>query len=318
MFGAGAVDACLEQHQTARDEAAEAGDREWEAQALSGLGDAYYGQARMRLAMQHFEACCELCRQHGFGRIEVGSTHMIGVTRRYLHEFRQAIEDVRDTVVMAAKVGNTRTEMVAQMILGEFLIDLGDFDGAYGALERSLALVDTFDNPRYRAYALYELGRGYHHDIRHRDEAEGVLTEALRLSRETGIRFLGPRILAALALANGSGDVRRKALEEGETIVAGGCLAHVVLWFYRDAIETSLRAGAWDEAERYVEAFAAYIGSESVPWAVFFISRGRTLAAHGRGANDQTTRDELERLHDEAESVGLKMALPALESALAG
>ena len=41
---------------------------------------------------------------------------MIGVTRRYLNEVREAIDDVRGAADMAAKVGNARTEMVAEIM----------------------------------------------------------------------------------------------------------------------------------------------------------------------------------------------------------
>lgn len=43
---------------------------------------------------------------------------------------------------------------------------------------------------------------------------------------------------------------------------------------------------------------------------------GRALAAFGRGKRDDTTIQELRRLRDEAKSVGLNVAIPALEKAL--
>ncbi len=46
-------------------------------------------------------------------------------------------------------------------------------------------------------------------------------------------------------------------------------------------------------------------------------ARGRALAAFGRGNSDDATMRELKRLRDEAEHVGWKTALPALEEALA-
>ena len=96
LFARGDVEACLRHHEQARDSALKAGDAEWEARALSGLGDAHYGRGRMRLALDHFRRCRALCQEHGFGRVEVGSTHMIGAVRRYLLECREALEDVGD------------------------------------------------------------------------------------------------------------------------------------------------------------------------------------------------------------------------------
>ncbi len=53
------------------------------------------------------------------------------------------------------------------------------------------------------------------------------------------------------------------------------------------------------------------------PWSDFWIARGRALVAFGRGKRDGETVNELKRLRDEADRVGLRSALPALEEALA-
>jgi tetratricopeptide (TPR) repeat protein len=256
--------------------------------------------------------------QHGFGRAQVGSTHMIGVTRRYLNEFREAIEDLRAAAGMAAEVGNTRTEIAALMILGELLIDHRELEGAYAHLDKALATTDAVGNRRFRVYVLYELGRALWYDERRRGEAEGVMTEALALSREVGMTFLGPRVLAATALVTASGPGRRAALAEGETIVRAGCLAHLGLWFYRDAIEASLNAADCDSAERYADALEAFTRPEPLPWSDFLIARGKVLAAVGRGQRDGETRLRLERLIDEARRLELLTAMPAMEQASAG
>jgi tetratricopeptide (TPR) repeat protein len=316
LFTTGDVGGCLEQHEQARQAAVRAGDPEWEAWALSGLGDAHYGRGRMRLALEHFRDCRALCHRHGLGRAEVGSIHMIGVTRRYLNEFREAIDDLRAATTVAASVGNRRTEMVALNILGEVLVDHGDLDGAYAALGKGLAIADAFGNRRLRAYFLCQLGRALRHDDRRRDQAEPILAEALALSRETGVTFIGPRVLAAKALVTASGPARREALAEGEAILRSGCLAHNALWFYRDAIEASLNAGEWAVAERHAAALEAYTRPEPLPWAELFIARGRALAAHGRGRRDGTTVQEFRRLRDEADRIGLLAALPSLDRAL--
>ena len=75
-------------------------------------------------------------------------------------------------------------------------------------------------------------------------------------------------------------------------------------------------AEEWDEVERYAAALEKYTQSEPVPWPDFFISRGRALAAFGRGGRDAETLGELRRLKDEAERVGLIAPLPEIETAL--
>jgi tetratricopeptide (TPR) repeat protein len=262
----------------------------------------------MRLALEQFRRCTALCRQHSFGRAEVGSMHMIGVTRRYLNEFCEAIDDLRAATNMAAEVGNRRAEMVALTILGELLVDHGNFEDAYAALDKAIAIADALRNRRFRIYGLYELGRAIWYDDRRQDEAEPALAEALKLSRETGMNFLGPRVLAAKAIVCGSASGRREALDEGEAIIRSGCLAHVALWFYRDAIEASLNAADWLQPRgmprrwRTTPAQSRCLGRIS-------LARGRALARSAAGRRHGATLQELCRLRDEADRLGLGAAL---------
>lgn len=316
QFAASNVEECLVQHQRSCEAARKAGDSEREARALSGLGDAYYGQGVMTTALSVFQDCQTLCREYGFGRIDVGSGHMIGVIRRYLNDFEDAIRDVENAVAMAATVGNTRTEMIASIILGELHTDHGDPEQAYAALDRARGIADGLGNPRYRTYALYEMGLALWHDPARRDEAGPVLDEALTLCRTIEMSFLGPRILAAQALVVDDAEKRRSLLAEGEAIVKSGCNAHNGLWFYRYAAEASLNAGDWDAAERYAGAMETYPPAVSLPWAEFFVARARLLAAFGRGGRDPATANDLRALKTRGEMIGLRSALPALNKAV--
>ena len=92
-------------------------------------------------------------------------------------------------------------------------------------------------------------------------------------------------------------------------------------WFAeRDPV---LHAGHLDRAEdagaprAYLAAAQDYTRPEPLPWCDFFIARGRALAVFGRGERNPEILAELQRLRDEAERVGLKTALPALDEALA-
>jgi hypothetical protein len=139
----------------------------------------------------------------------------------------------------------------------------------------------------------------------------------MAISRETGERFIGPRVLGIGALAAGDDTMRIRCLDEGEAILARGCAAHNYLWFYRDAIEASLRSGAWDKAVRFADLLTDYTRAEPLPWSDFFAARGRALAAHGRGERGAPVVAELARLHDTAERTGFAPELEALNTALA-
>ena len=77
-----------------------------------------------------------------------------------------------------------------------------------------------------------------------------------------------------------------------------------------------MNADDWDAAERYAAALEDYTRPEPLPWADFFIARGRALTRFGRSRRDAALGAELTRLQDEAERVGLRVAPPALERAL--
>ena len=64
-------------------------------------------------------------------------------------------------------------------------------------------------------------------------------------------------------------------------------------------------------------ALEDFTGPEPLTWYDFFIARGRTLASYGRGNRDVATMQGFGRLRDEAERVGLRIFLPALETARA-
>jgi hypothetical protein len=54
-----------------------------------------------------------------------------------------------------------------------------------------------------------------------------LLDEAIAVSRETGLKFFGPRILAELALAAEDPAEQQKALSEDENILGEGCVVAV-------------------------------------------------------------------------------------------
>jgi hypothetical protein len=78
-----------------------------------------------------------------------------------------------------------------------------------------------------------------------------------------------------------------------------------------------LNAEAWDEAERYAQALEDYTRPEPLPWAEFWISWGRALAAYGREPRSTAAVDAVKCVQDEARRIGMLPAMPALRRALA-
>ncbi len=315
-FPRGNIEGCLAEHRLCLELARGSGSPEAEAQALGGLGDAEYLRGRLISAYRHFRACVDLASRHGLGRIEVANRPMMAITRWYAQGSETAVEDALTAVAAAVRVGHGRAEMIAHHGAYFCRHALGDTGEAWSHVERALILSQQLGALRFEAEAL-AFQAELHRVVGRQAEAVAALSEALSISRQTGMAFIGPTILAILALATVDERVRAEALAEGEALLAAGSACHNHLQFRRDAIEACLQVSAWDEAVRHAEALAGYTQAEPLTWAEFFVTRGRVLAAVGRGRASAVTKEELERLAAEGRRLGCLIALPRLEHALA-
>jgi class 3 adenylate cyclase/tetratricopeptide (TPR) repeat protein len=315
-FPLGNFDGCLEQHALAREYARQAGSPEYEAQALGGLGDAYFVGGRMITAHDHFQRCIEVCRQNRLRRIEIANLHMLGETRLYKNELQSALDDCVAAAEPAAEIGHHRAELATRCVMAYLLYDMGRLPDAEQQCEQALIIARRLGARRFEALAHIYMGQILASKGRMSESIECV-EKAIAIGRESGITYSGPWALGVLAMITRDPAQRRRALKEGEQILRQECVSHNYFWFYRTAMEVCIDSGEWEEVERFAAALEAYTRPEPLPWSDFFITRGRILAAFGRGQCDDVTMQELKRLHDEAERVGFKTALPALEEALA-
>ena len=315
-FPMGNVEGCLTEHEAARKFAIEAGSPEDEARALGGLGDAYYMRGRMLTAHDHFDRCIKLCQTHGFVGIEVAYLYMRATSHVYQIQFAEALDDCQAAIESAAAAGEARAEIVAHLVAGEILYEQRAFDRAEEHARKSLDVARRLGARRFEPFLSEIIAR-----IRiiggDRAQAREILEECLAISRDTGLSFIGPWILGAIAWASDDPERRRQALAEGQTILDQGCVGHNYYWFYRDAMEAMLGVGQWDEVETYAAALEAYTSAEKAPWAELFIARGRALARFHQHGPEQQTVAEITRVRDWAAKVGVETALPLLDAALA-
>lgn len=291
------------------------GSSELEAEALSALADAEYLRGRMISAHRAFDRCIKLAQAHGLGRIVAANLSMRGVTSWYQNDIETAIDDLRAAMELASKTRQLRAESMAlgtaAQVAETALLPEGE-EWAW----RSVDIARQIGSKLFEAHILHggrialRMGR--------RAEGENYVLQALDTIREieSGMSYVGPWTLGALALASIDPSVRREALREGEELLQVGSVSHNYLGFYPDAIEASLDMAEWDEAERYAQALEDYTSAEPVPQSDYYISWGRTLAAFGRGARDEATTDELKRLLDEGERKDLRVVIPRLTEAL--
>jgi class 3 adenylate cyclase/tetratricopeptide (TPR) repeat protein len=316
FFPLGNIEGCREEHERGLEYAKRSGSPEAEARALGGLADAAYAQGRMRTAFDYFNRCVALCQQHGFGLIEVANRSMVGFSRVYLNEARQAREDGDAAARMAALVGQPRAELLGETMGVIACCELADYDAMKAYQERVMRLARQLGARRFEAQGL-EMQARMLLDTGRRAEAAAMLREALAMCRDAGTQFCGPKVTSALSRAVDDPVERATLLAEGKAMLAHGAVGHNHLWFYRDAIEALLSAGDAVGALEYVNALEDYARAEPLSWSDVFAARGRALAAARRGGVDHAVRSELVRVRTALENAGFAAFLPAVDAAIA-
>ena len=221
----------------------------------------------------------------------------------------------RYALELASRVGHLRAEIIVHNLLGDMGQVLNEPDRSEMSADRLFELAGQTGSKRFEARGLQI--RAEVRRLRGRpEEAEALLGDAIAMARESGFPFVGPWILAQLAATTREPYRRAEALAECEALLARGTVGHNYFWSYRFAMEASLDAGAWQEAERYAQALEDYTRPEPLGWSNFWVAWGRTLAAYGRRPADPNNGADLRRTRDEAVRVGIAAALPLLDQAL--
>ena len=301
-FGRGRADECLRAHQAALASAQAAGSPEAEANALGGLGDAYYMRGQMRSAREMFARCVSLAQQHGFGRIEVANLHMVGWSTYYLMRLDEALDVLARALELARMVSHRRGEMIAQAAIG---LMAGWCKGEVApaeqhlrhALETSRALgARRFEGELRVLLAMLALRRDG------REAARALANDALAYCRQHAMGFFGPVALGLSARLGDDDGLRRQLNDEAITLLDAGALAHCHVEFAAQAIEGALERQAWDEAGQHCLRLERFAQAGELPLGSFIVRRARALAARARGEDDA---DGIRALAAEAQAAGL-------------
>jgi hypothetical protein len=270
----------------------------------------------MASAHRYFSDCVALCRQQGFGRIEVANLGMVGWTLHYLNELHSALDTTLAAAESSKKVGDRRAELNSTACAITMMYELGDMSRAPPLMDRVRELIEQLGARAWEPAIGWHLAMLHETEGRHR-QAIDEMERGLAIAREASVGFQAPQMLGFFTAMIDDPVARKDALIEAEGMLRKGALGHNFLMVYRYAMDACLRSGDWNEVERYAKALEDYTRPEPLPSSNIFIARGRALAAFGRGQRDAATTDALLRLRDEAAGVGLVTALPALEEALA-
>lgn len=314
-FPLGRIENCRAHHELALKFARRAGSVEFEAAALGGLGDAAYGGGKMRSAGDYFVRCIEICREHGFGRVEVANQPMLGWSKVYLNDLQAALNHSQDTIDTAVRLGQLRPEVAGRHAVAFIMLDLGRIDEAVQQLDQSLDNIRRLGARRFEAQNMCFRSQALMANGKHA-QALPLVRQAVPITRETGPGFTAPFALGCLARASDDKDERKAAIDEAESMLASVTVGHNYFWFYREVMQGALERGEWEDARRFADALEDYTSAEPLPWSDFFVARARVLATAGEGRRNETLTTELVRVRDIAVTVGFKAALTAIENAL--
>jgi hypothetical protein len=268
-------------------------------------------------AHDRFCRCVDVCERHGFGRIEVANRLMMAFTRWFSGDTRGALADADAAIEAATRVGHRRAQLIGHHAAFFCRHALMDLEAAFAHTDAALELARQLGARRFDTEALVFRAE-LHRLAGRRGEAQADAEEAVRVSRETGVAFLGPFALGALALATDDPVVRQAGLDEGEALLEAGAVGHNHLLFRRDAIDACLTVGDWPGAERFAASLERYTRSEPLPFSDFYVARARALAARGQSRVTRALLAELDDLHETGERLGFLIALPAIEMAIKG
>jgi class 3 adenylate cyclase/tetratricopeptide (TPR) repeat protein len=315
LFPSGDIDGCLREHEAALRFARLAGSHELEARAFGGLGDAHYLRGHMRSACEQFRACVAMSESRNLRSIAVANRHMIGWTRMYLLEFREAIADGEAAAEMARQISDNRVAVLANLLLATAKFEIGEVaDAARHSVEGS-KLAEIIGTGNFRVQCIVWQARAESLAGRMKD-AMRLVDDAVDLTGKVGETFFGPSALAFRAALGGDSAGRRRDLERGRKILDRGCVAHNHFWYAQFAIDGALAHGEWQEAERFAADLEHYCSTQPLPWAEFLIERGRVLALVGQGRRDTALDARIGRLREIADRAGLAALGAGLEGAV--
>ena len=314
-FPMGKVNDCMKQHKAALLTAQKANSVEDQARALGGMGDANYMSGSMLKAHRYFKRCVQLCHDHALTNIEISYRPMLATTHMYCLRFKQALADCHAVYQLVEQYGSMRGEIIARNISSQILLQRKEYDLAEEHALRALSLVEETGTKRFIPLFNDVLARVYF-QRGDQDYALKLLQESWLVAETTSPTFSGPWVLGALARLSNDASYSFAMLAQGQQLLTEGCVAHNYFWFYRDAIEVSLRLGDWASATLWTTQLQQYFPPNSMPWADYVVARGQALAELGCHGLSEALARRLQTLVAKGRRLGMHSELVALEAPL--
>ncbi len=315
-FPLGRFDDCLNAYERALRFAERAGAADLLARAQGGLGDAHYQQGRLQSAHRMFNGCVALARERRLVRVEVSNLPMLALTHVARAELSAGRALAEQAKTLARSLGDRRADALADVVLAEIHMMSGAWSEAMDTAERAISLSRRVGSRRFEADGLI-LQAICMHATGHDEAAEPLLDRAWEIAQQTSVNYFGPVILGGIAQVTADPQRRRWALAESERLLAGDCLSHCYLHFYKIGIEIALDTGDPDLALRYAGLLEEYTAREPLALTDFVVGQGRALARLAQGERSESLRTQLSEFRTRAADWGFNAFLPRLDAALA-
>ncbi len=315
-FPLGNFEGCLKEHTTASKMAHKLKRPDLEANALSGIGDAYCLKGEMARAEPKFDQAVEISRKNNLPEIETANLAMRGHMRLYLNQFQNAADDCRRATALALETGTRRVEMISQgSMQAKIFSEQGEWVEAERVLTNALKVARDLSALRYQPMYQSSLARVQWATGRI-PEARQSAAEALSGARENGMIYTDAMVLAVNALVCDDEKKISEFLDEGLEVLKNDVPAHNHLWFHLDAMETGLKFGNWDKINLHADMLETFAKPKNIPWAVYHIERCRLLSKVGQ---EIATGGDFAKLHTlmlEAEARGQIPAMRSIQTVL--
>ena len=112
----------------------------------------------------------------------------------------------------------------------------------------------------------------------------------LAICREPAWDTSGPGCHGVRALVETDPAARRQLLEEGERLLALGCVSHNHIQLPELAIDALLEIGDWDGVDRNCERIRSYTAAEPLALCEFIVARGGRWRASAAASAAPTLR----------------------------
>jgi tetratricopeptide (TPR) repeat protein len=293
--------------------ALEAGDRELEARAQSGIADALYAQGRMISARAAFQRCVDVCAEEGLAQFALMNRCMIGIIDALLGQPDAGLAVLAEARGVAHALRNRLAETMAYESEGCCCSCADTTTVRARHCRKGSCCARETGARRFEGIILSDLAWVSLHDG-DRETARRHAQTSWQICNEVGPRFSGPIALAA--------SPRRPRMRRSATAHwprASACspkaasrTATSTSTSKRSILRSTRTHGRRRSAMRASSSRSP--GRRPLPYCDLLVARGRALAAAGRGHPD---REALEDCRRRAVAMRVVPLVPALDAALA-